>query len=498
MASVQSPSRPAYAWLPVSAVALALLVVLLALANEYGFHRDELYFIVAGRHVDWGYVDQPPFTPITSAVMAWAFGVTPFAVRILPGIAVAIVIGLTAAIARDFGGARRSQVLAAVVAALSGLMGLGHLDSTTTYDVLAWTVVAWLVIRLLSGADRRLWLAVGVAAGVGLQNKHLVILLAIGLLTGLLVSRRWDVLRSGWAWASLGVAALFWLPNVAWQALNGFPQLAMGGVIAARSSIEDVAIVVPLQLLLVGPFLSPVAVAGLWWLIRGRDAAAWRAIAWAYFAVLALTLLVSGQAYYPAGLYPAIFAGGAIVLDRWLERGRQSLRAAFTALAAAASGAVIAVMMLPILPPATLANTPIPGIYNVSAEQIGWPELVATVEEVVAAMPADERERAAILTANYGEAGALTLLGSPGLPPVYSGHNSFADWGPPPDELSVAIIVAHWDPTAFSVDFGQCQRRATITNAAGVQNEELGAGVWVCPEPRRRWSELWEQLSFYG
>jgi Dolichyl-phosphate-mannose-protein mannosyltransferase len=498
MASARASSRPSYAWLPLAAIGLGVCALLLLLANRYGFHRDELYFIVAGQHPDWGYVDQPPFTPLTSAGAVAILGLSPLAVRVLPALATVAVIGLTAAMTREFGGGTRAQLLAAAFAAASAIIGLGHLDSTTTYDMLAWAAVSWLVIRILRGADARTWLAVGVVAGVGLQNKNLVVLLGIALVIGLLLARRWEVFRSGWLWGGLGLAGLIWLPNLVWQSQNGFPQLEMSAAVASRSSWGDVIATIPLQLILAGPLLFPMFVAGLWWLLRNPVAQPWRAIGWAYLAALAVTMLLRGQVYYATGLFPAIFAASGMVADGWLARGRTRLRAVTLSVAGVASAALVAVLTLPLLPPATLAQTPIPGIYNPSAEQIGWEELVDTVEGVVDGLSAEDRARAAIVTANYGEAGALTLLGSPDLPPVYSGHNSFAWWGPPPDERNLAIIVAHWDPAAFAADFGSCERRATIGNAAGVENEEVGAGVWVCSNPPRTWSELWEKLSFYS
>jgi 4-amino-4-deoxy-L-arabinose transferase-like glycosyltransferase len=497
MPAAHAATRPSFAWRPVFLVGLACVAVLLSLADRYGFHRDELYFIVAGHHPDWGYVDQPPFAPLYSAWVTSWLGLSPLAVRVLPAISTGVVICLSGAIAREYGGDARAQLLAAITIGLSAILGLGHLDSTATYDVLAWTVVTWLVVRLLAGADPRLWLAAGLAAGIGLQNKHLVVLLAVGLVIGLAVSRRWDVLRSAWAWAAVGLATLIWLPNLVWQALNGFPQLGMSGVVAGRSSFEDVLMILPFQFILAGPLLWPVFVAGLWWLLRSPAAVPWRPIGWAYLAVLAITMLVRGQLYYPAGLFPALAAAGGFVLDRWLAGGHRRLRAAATLAATAGSGAAIAIIMLPLVPPSSLEATPLPDIYPESAEQIGWPELVDTVSRAAADLPPDERERAVILTANYGEAGALTLLGSD-LPPVYSGHNSFADWGPPPDSLDVVMLVGHWDPLRHAEDLGSCRRAATIRNTAGIRNQEWEAGVWICTQPRTPWSEIWDDIAFYG
>jgi 4-amino-4-deoxy-L-arabinose transferase-like glycosyltransferase len=186
-----------------------------------------MYCVVAGRHPALGYVDEPPLTPLLSAASVVLLGVSPTAVRVLPAIEMALVVIVVALIARNLGGSRRAMLLAAIMAALSGYLGAGHLDTTTEVDLLAWAVILWLVVKLLAGGDRRLWLVVGVVAGVGLENKDTLLFLGAGLAVGLVVARRWDVVRSPWAWASLGIAILLSVPNLAWQATNGWPELTM-------------------------------------------------------------------------------------------------------------------------------------------------------------------------------------------------------------------------------------------------------------------------------
>ncbi len=215
--------------LPVLGIAGIVVAGLLALSPQYGFHRDELYFIVAGRHPAFGYADQPPLTPLLSALAAGLLGVTPTAIRILPALAIGACVVLAGLIAADLGGGRRAQLLAAAVVASSGYLAAGHLASTATFDLLAWAVVLWLTMRILAGADPRLWLAVGVVVGVALQNKDIILFLGVALIGGFLFARRWDVLRSPWAWAGLAIAILLWAPNLAWQVANGLPAARDGG-----------------------------------------------------------------------------------------------------------------------------------------------------------------------------------------------------------------------------------------------------------------------------
>ncbi len=489
-----SAPRIPFARVPVLAIAGLVVIGLLVLSPLYGFHRDELYFIVAGQHPALGYDDQGPLTPLLSAAAVALLGASPTAIRILPALAVGACVVLAGLLACDLGGSRRAQVIAAATLAASGYLAAGHLDSTTTFDLLAWTVVLWLVVRLLAGADPRLWLAVGVTVGVGLENKLILLFLGAGLVGGLVLARRWDILRSPWAWAGLAIAVLIWVPNLAWQASNGFPQLEMAGRISGGS--DSRVKLVPEILLLAGPLLFPISFAGAWWLARDPAARPWRAVGYAVPLLLLLVVATGGKSYYVAGTYAPLMAGGAIVVDRWLPRGRPLLRRGALLASGTASLAITAVLVLPILPPATFAASPVPDIYAESSEQLGWPELVDTVARVAADLSADQRARAVILTDNYGEAGAIELLGS-GLPPVYSGHNAYARWGPPSDDRTTAIVVTHATSSDFATywDLGTCRLVANVDNELDLANQEQGVGVWVCPEVTVPWSGHWARIA---
>ncbi|HEX5825959.1 MAG TPA: glycosyltransferase family 39 protein [Candidatus Limnocylindrales bacterium] len=476
----------------VLAIAAAVLLALLALAPAYGFHRDELYFIVAGQHPAWGYDDQPPLTPLLAAGAVALLGMEPWAVRILPAVAIASVVVLTALIARELGGTRRAQALAAVVIGTSGFLAAGHLGVTATYDLLAWAAVLWLVARILRGADPRLWLLVGVVGGIGLLNKHLPLFLVGGLAIALLVHRR-ELLRSPWPWAGAVIALALWAPNLAWQVANGLPQLEMARQIGGDGADERPMVVIEL-LLLAGPLLFPVTLVGLWRLLRDPSMAPFRALGTTFLAILAVVLLAGGKSYYVIGSVPPLMAAGAIAVDGWLGASR-SRGAAFGAVTVA-SLAIVALLTLPVLPASTLAATPIPELYAENAETVGWPELVATVEGVVERLPPEARVRAAILTANYGEHGALTLLGR-GLPPVYSGHNSTWSFGRPDDGRDLTILVGRWSPEYRLRWFGPCAAMATIGNDAAMANQEAGVQVLLCDGLRAPWSELWPELHHF-
>ena len=478
---------------PVLLVAGLMVAALLAVSAAYGFHRDELYFIVAGRHPALGYPDQPPLTPLLSVASVALLGLSPTAVRVLPALAMGLTVVLTALMARDLGGSRRAQLLAALTVALSGYLAAGHFDATATYDLLFAAVILWLLLKLLAGADRRLWLAVGAAAGIGLENKDTLLLLCAGLLVGLALARRWDVARSPWAWAAAGIALLIWAPNLAWQATHGWPQLTMAHVIAGDAAANR-AQLLPVLWLFTGPLLFALTLAGWAWMLRAKAAAPWRTIA---FAAVGRARARGGQrrqgllrsrrrtALHGGGRPPPRPLAGPrpqAPAGRELHRGGGALgRARRVPDPADPAGGDFRDHV------AALLDTDLS-----RADRLAATRRAGGAGGRGAAGRA-ARPRAVILTNNYGEAAALDLLGK-GLPPVYSGHNGFWYWGPPPTGRTVVVHVGDWTRADWSPYFTGCRTVAHIDNGLGIENQEQGQAISVCSGVREPWTAIWPRL----
>jgi 4-amino-4-deoxy-L-arabinose transferase-like glycosyltransferase len=395
---------------------------------------------------------------------------------------------LVAVVARELGGTPAAQALAAVgAAATTGVQAYGHTLSPGSVDLPVWVAVCWLVIRLLRTGHHRLWLAIGLVTGVGLLAKDLVLLLVLALVAGVLVAGPRVRPHAGYLAAGASVAAVVAAPALLWQALNGWPQFAVAEALTGVDPNQTRISFLPAQLLLLGPALAPIWVAGLVRLLR---AGPYRAIGVAYLVGCLVLLVLAGQPRYLTGLLLVLLAAGSVAVGEWAAgRTRQVL----VALVVVANAAFTAVAVLPVLPVSWYVDNPVlAGLGgDFQLQQTGWPELSEQVAAVVRDLP--DGERAAVVTDNYGVAGALDRYGSAAGVEVYSPHNSYADFGRPADDVSVVVVIAA-DPDYFTPHFATCEERARLTS----DNPWIGEHVLVCRGPEGSWADLWRELAYLG
>jgi 4-amino-4-deoxy-L-arabinose transferase-like glycosyltransferase len=482
---------------PEAAVAGLLVVVLLVVASEYGWHRDELYFVASGRRPAWGYPDNPPLAPAVAGLSdRWAPG-SLVALRLWAALCAVAIVVATARMAALLGGDRVARGLAAAAAAVSAVvLTVGHLWTTTTPELAAGTVVTALVLRAAVRGDPWPLLWAGPVLGLGILAKPLAGVWAGLLLLGLAVTGPRRLLRAPHVWAGLGVAGALATPYLVWQARRGWPQREMTALLSGRDSWWEF---LAGQLLLTGPLLVPLWVAGAVALSRRRAWRPARFVVVAYLLGLVLYLLTEGRGYYLAVAYPPLLAAGAVVAVEWARsRVRWSrARGAAVAAAVAVTGAVSAVAALPVLPAPVLARSGLVTVAREQGEQLGWPELVTAVGRAWATVPAAEREHAVVVGGDYGVTGAVEVLGPPtGLPGVaYSGHNGYGAWGPPPAAARAAVLVG-LDERAFPW-CSSSRRVAVVDNALGVANQAQGTVVRVC-RVDADWGEIWPRLRYLG
>jgi 4-amino-4-deoxy-L-arabinose transferase-like glycosyltransferase len=486
-------------WAPVAAVLLALLLV----AGRYGFHRDEFYFIESGHHPAWAEPDNPMLVPYLATGWHHLVGGRLWAFRILPALAAAGFVVVAALTAREFGGRGRHQVAAATATALTSIvLATGHLFSTTTFDMAVSATAVWLLVAAVRTDRWPAWLLLGITVGVAMEIKILAAFVIGCCLLGLLITGPRRPFSRPRLWTAAGIAALLAAPNLIWQARNGWPMLQIAGSIAGGGSTSsaDRASVIPLHLLTVGPVVCVVLIVGVVWTIR-RPRLRWLGVG--YLLFLIFVLASGGKAYYPAAFLPALLAAGSMaLLDRVLSR---RARRVVAVVLLACSVIITPLLTLPIAPVGSALFRIAAAVNPDSAETVGWDGYLNTIRTVAAGVPPARRPRTVIITSNYGEAGMLSRYERmqartrmpPGaaLPPVYSGHNGYAAWGPPPADTATVIMVGDVDPGRLSAWFDRCRQAATLVSPAGVDNEENGAPVRICTGPRQPWNRLWPQMS---
>lgn len=469
--------------------------VLLATAWRYGYHGDEFYFIVAGSHPALGYPDQPPLVPL----LAWAMhglGSGSLTVVRLPSAVVGAVTTVLAALsAREIGGGRRAQILAAACTAVSGFaLAASHTVGTTTFDMLSTTAFLYLVIRALVRRSGKTLLAAGLVVGIGFEAKPQVGIVAVAVAAAVaLVGPRWP-LRTWWTAGAVLVALGLAAPYLVWQQRHGWPQVRVAHNIGGSAEGGRGGFF-PFQLVMVSIFLVPVWIAGLVLPFRRDESRLLRFLPIAYFVLAAAYLLGNGKAYYLASLYPALLGLGALPAADWTLRHRRGFVALIVAIGV--SAALNGFIALPLLPERSLQGSITMKLNPDMGDTVGWPRFVQTVASTWGHIPSDERTHTAIFTATYHEAGAVDVLGgNAGLPHAYSGHNGFSEWSKPPASDTYVLLLGYQNAANAAPYFSDCQTLATINNGVGLDNNEQGLPVQLC-RPTASWQTLWPHLTHY-
>jgi 4-amino-4-deoxy-L-arabinose transferase-like glycosyltransferase len=481
----------------------ALIHILLN--GQYGFHRDELDFIMSARQLDWGYVSYPPMTPFFARVGLELFGDSLRGLRVLPAIAQGIAMVLAGLMARDMGGKRNAQLLAAFAVFISpvSLMG-GTVIMYFAFDYLWWVLVAFFTVRLLVTEDARYWLGIGAAIGLGMMTKYTMGFWVLGLVLGVLLTDARKYLRSKWLYLGAGLALLIFLPNLIWQVQHDFISLKHLASIHARD-IEwgRTEGFLPKQLYEVtNPFSLPLWLAGLIACLFGASMKRFRILAWMFVATFILFLISKGRSYYTGPSYVMLMAAGAVWFENWLGTRPQSVRRVGLGLLwglQIVGGLAFFAAIKPIAP----INSPMwdvtSNLNKEVVEMIGWQDLAAQVAQIYQSIPDAEKPHTVILAGNYGEAGALDLYGKQyGLPRVISGANSlwYRGYGDPEPET---VILVGFDLPYARQFFNSCEYAETVKNSYNVRNEESTrhTSLYVCRVPRQPWSTMWQQMQWF-
>ena len=411
----------------------------------YGYFRDEFYFLMCGRHLAWGYVDQPPLVALQARLAESLFGLSPTGIRTFSFLACGMTVALTGLITWQLGGRRAAQAMAmSGVLAAPVFLGTGNYLSMNSFEPTFWMGSLLVVLRIAEGSlGPRAWLIFGLLAGLGIENKHSTVFFLMALGIGLLLTPQRRILFTWGCGAGIALLLLIALPNLLWQAANQFPTYQfLNNVAHSDKNIRLPPLAFLFEQVKVLLYTTaPLWIGGLAWLAFARAARPLRFVALTYLAFLAMMMLMRGKDYYLAPIYPVLFAAGATAFARLTRRDwpLNFCTGNFIFALCFFTGPIV----LTILPPGIYNKytapfdpnsaqfekftSPLPEILS---DRFGWPQMVEGFATRYNALPPDVRAQTGIFCGNYGETSAVNILGPKyGLPTAISGHTNYFLWG---------------------------------------------------------------------
>ncbi len=522
----RAPKTPlAWGFLLLIALAVGIAHALVNYIGPYGFHRDEFLYFAMGEHLRiWG-MDFPPMIALAAEGTRHLLGDSIVALRLVPLLAHGVLIVVAGLLAREFGGGRFAQVLAAVSVALAPVfMRPGNFFMPVILDQLWWTLALFALARIGRTAVEKgdvgsvfAWIALGVVGGLGLLTKFSIGFLGVAMLIGLLISPQRRVLGTIFPWQAALMALVIGSPSIVGQIQLRFPIIEQMQALQA-SQLTHVSYFEYMieQVMFFGPILI-LAVLGVIRLLVVPSELGHRAVAWTCLAAWALLLVLHGKAYYIAPIYPTLIAAGAAGLERgtWTLRGHAVGRVTGKLL----RGVVVALILLygiaalpmglPFLGPTYMAeyaarsgitqatrtnwggHLPLPQDY---ADMIGWPEEAAAVARHFKELPPEKQKEAVIIGDSYGHAGALDFYGPKlGLPHAISAAGSYWFWGPGTKPANVAIVLGD-DSASLARFFRVVHQVGRMNNPWGVP-EEQHAPIFVAEQPIKPVQQVWPSLA---
>jgi 4-amino-4-deoxy-L-arabinose transferase-like glycosyltransferase len=431
----------------------------------WGYFRDEMYYILCSRHLDWGYVDHGPIVALQARAAIALFGTSLAGIRMFSALAGAAAVFLTGIIAWALGGRRSAQALAMLGLLLAPeFLGLDSFLSMNSFEAAFWMAAVLAVLMLLRGApsQRSLtgwWIVFGLAGGIGIENKPSMVVFLVALLIGLLFTPQRRIIFTRGAALGVALVILLALPNLLWQIHNHFPTLEFihNGKVDHKNIVMSPLQFLGAQVMMLNPLSMFLWVPGVIWLLVSRRSREWRFLGWTYLVFLALMFATrDAKDYYLAAIYPAIFAAGGVCWQALLKRRSTGWLVPTYATVLLVGGIIALPMSMPILRPqqwldytarmhlrhtaANMENEATSAFPQFYADRFGWQEMVVQVTRIVDGLSPADRARVGILCSNYGEASAINFLGH-GLPFAISGHNNYWIWGPHGETGEVMIVI---------------------------------------------------------
>ncbi len=489
------------------------LLLHFAFNSNYGYFRDELYYIACGEHLAWGYADHAPMVALLAKSSRVLFGDSLFGIRLFSAVFGAVKVFLTALLVKEFGGKRFAAFLACLCVLCAPVyLAIDDFLSMNSLEPVLWTLCAYFAVLAIKRENSRYWLLFGLCAGLGLMTKHSMLFFGLSFVAGLLITYPRKVFLDKYFWLGGAIALLIFTPNIIWQFQNNFATLEL--LRTVQESGKNV-VMSPMQffvsqIMTLLPLTFPVWLLGIWFFLFDQNGKRFRFLGIAYLVLLALMIYLKAKDYYLVPVYPMMFAGGAVWWEQIVEKFRalRFLKYALP-LIILIPAIVAAPTILPILPIETLLSyqraigfappksetefdSPLQQIF---ADELGWQEMVAKVADVYNHLLPEERAKAGIYANNYGQASAVDFFGAQyGLPKAISPHQSYFLWGP--RDYTGEILIMLGKSKEFADKNCDSVEEKTEVNYPYTESYEK-YHILICRQTKKPLPEMWQSLKFW-
>ncbi len=499
----------------VGAIALVKLAMHLLTANSYGYFIDELYTIACGQHILKGLVDIPPLVPLLSLASGWALGYSLFAIHILPALAGAAEVLIAGLIARELGGRLFAQGLTALCFTLGPVwLAFNSMLAYDGFDQLFLLFFFFLMIRLLRTGNPKLWVLIGITAGIALMTKYTMLFIGFSLLVSLFLTRDRKFYLSPWLYLGGAACGIIVLPWIVWESRHGWPLFEYWTNYAGFRTYHATPLeFILMQVISFNPLVCPLWLAGLYYFFFHKEGRTYRTLGWTGVILCIILIAARAKFYMYASVFPMLFAGGAVLLERYAVKGVfKPLRWTYAALVLI-SGVLLIPNGLPALSPDGMAkyfartsrvgkrvkmdNLKTAALPQIFADRFGWPERVKALADVYNSLSPEDRSNCMIYTADYGSAGAVDLLGGQyGLPKAVSSHLSYFLWGYGNNTGRIMITI-NIPEKRLTNEYGKVTlvKRLHMDYVMPYEND---TPIYICRDPKRPLALIWPGTKHYN
>jgi Dolichyl-phosphate-mannose-protein mannosyltransferase len=487
-------------------------IVRMLISTNYGYFRDELFFLAAGRHLAFGYVDWPPLVPFLAWLVYTTTGGALWALHLFPALANAFMIIIAGQLADELGGRTWAQTIAALGSSISlTFMATGSLFTYDSFDALWWVLLTLALIRILKQNTFGNWAFMGIIVGLGLLTKWTIVFWICALIAGLLLTSQRKLLFTPRILLAAVIAIIMFMPCIIWNATHNWATMEFMSAYTKSHVQGSFTSFGSSQFIVTNPFTVPIWIAGLVYFFTpaGKQ---WRMFGWAYLILFAFYTVIRAKSYYMGPAYPILFAGAGLWLEQLAStpRWRWATPTVFGVLVL--SGIYLAPAVLPIMPPSIYGRYYSFFVKNSGARQsigtssgqpqmladrFGWEEQVRLIADVYHGLSPDDQQVACIFAANYGEEGALYQFGSRyGLPTPISARNAAYLWGPL--GCSGEVVITIGAPIEYVNKYFDSATLMETTDCPNCAPSENGVPIIVARHSKEPFQQLWPQLKIYA